>query len=70
MRGCPGRVLPTRMHLIAWDVARRTVAETAEVEDAYARREHVWVPVQRRAIVVRGEQRRQLGFELLDHRVF
>ena len=70
IRACPGRLLPTRIHMLNWDVSTQTVVETTEIEDAYGRRQHVWLPVQRRTVVVRGERRREFSFELLDHLVF
>ena len=70
VRACPGRVLPTRIHMLDWDVSTQTVVETAHIEDAYERREHVWLPVRRRALLAQGEQRAALAFELRDHVVF
>lgn len=66
LRACPGRVLPTRIRVLNWDVPTQTVVETADIEDAYERRTHVWLPVRRRAIVRQSEQRRELAFELRD----
>jgi hypothetical protein len=70
IRACPGRVLPTRIHMLDWDVSTQTVVETAEIEDVYERREHVWLPVRRRAVQAQGERRAALAFELRDHVVF
>jgi hypothetical protein len=67
VRACPGRVLPTRIRILNWNVSTQTVIETADIEDAYERREHVWLPVRRRAVVVQGQQRREIGFELSNH---
>jgi hypothetical protein len=69
VRACPGRVLPTRIQVLDWNASTHTVVETTEIEDAYERCEHVWLPVQRRAVVVRGDARRELGFELRNHLV-
>jgi hypothetical protein len=67
MRACPGRVLPTRIQILTWDIAAQTVVETTDIEDAYQRCQHVWLPVRRRATVVHGQDRRELGFELSGH---
>lgn len=67
VRACPGRVLPTRTHILEWDVMTQTPIETAEVEDAYERRDHVWLPVCRRTTVARAAARRELVLELSRH---
>jgi hypothetical protein len=66
-RACPGRVLPTRMHVLQWDVMTQTPTETAEIDDVYERREHVWLPVCRRTTLTQGDVRRELVFELANH---
>lgn len=67
VRGCPGRVLPTRIQILKWDMATQTVVETGDIEDIYMCRAHVWLPVARRATVVHGDTRRELTFELSAH---
>lgn len=67
VRACPGRVLPTRIHLLEWDVMTQTPIQTAEIEDAYTCLDHVWLLVGRRATVAHGADRRALGLELSRH---
>jgi hypothetical protein len=64
MRACPGRVLPTRIQILNWDVMTRTVVETADIEDAYERHAHVWLPVKRRARLMYAGARREVSLEL------
>jgi hypothetical protein len=66
-RTCPGRVLPACSQIFEWDVVTQRVTETAAIEDAYERRNHVWLPVGRRAIVTQDLVRRELVFELSRH---
>jgi hypothetical protein len=50
---------------------RQAVIETAGVSQTPKSAASTYgFPVRRRALVVRGEQPRKLGFELLDHVVF
>jgi hypothetical protein len=67
VRTCPGRILPTRIHILEWDVRMQTAIQTAEIEDAYDCQDHVWLPVCRRATVARGAARRELVLELSRH---
>jgi hypothetical protein len=67
IRACPGRVLPTRTHVLEWDVMTQSPIQAAEIEDAYERRDHVWLPVCRRATVARTAARRELVLELSRH---
>lgn len=69
VRACPGRALPTRIQVLRWDAVSRTVVERAEIEDGYERRDHVWLPVRRRATLVRGGHLRSFAFELSGHRL-
>jgi hypothetical protein len=66
-RTCPGRVLPSRIQILDWDVARQTLIETAEIEDAYESRDHVWLPVCRRTAMAHGPDRREVVLELSGH---
>jgi hypothetical protein len=63
-RACPGRILPTRMRVLDWDAAGRSLVETAAIEDAYERRGHVWLPVCRRARLTPGPCDRERVLEL------
>lgn len=67
VRTCPGRSLPTRLRTVTWDVRADTVREIADVEDAVCRRDHVWLPVRRRAVVDRGPARLVLWLALDGH---
>lgn len=67
VRTCPGRTLPTRIRVLEWDVTREAALETADIEDAYDRQAHVWVPVCRRTTVTSGPMRRELCLELSRH---
>jgi hypothetical protein len=67
IRACPGRVLPTRTHLFQWDVMTGNPTEMADIDDAYERRDHVWLPVCRRTTLARGTARRELVLELSHH---
>jgi hypothetical protein len=66
-RTCPGRVLPARCQILEWDVVGQRVSETAEIEDAYECRSHVWLPVSHRAIVTQTLIGRERVLELSRH---
>ena len=67
VRACPGRILPTRIHIVRSDIAMQTVLETTEIEDGYERHAHVWLPVLRRSTAWRAHERRERALELFDH---
>jgi hypothetical protein len=67
VRTCPGRVLPSHIQILEWDVVTQTLTQTAAIEDAYECREHVWLPVWRRATVAHGSVQRELILELSEH---
>jgi hypothetical protein len=67
VRTCPGRSLPTRIRIFTWDVLADTLVDAADIEDAACRRDHVWLPTRRRAVLTRGLGRRALGLELDGH---
>jgi broad specificity phosphatase PhoE len=64
MPACPGRVLPTRVQMLEWDVTAQAVVGIADIEDTYERDQHVWLPMSHRAAVGRGEDRRDIRVEL------
>ena len=66
-RACPGRVLPSRIHILDWDVASQSLVETVEINDAYERRDHVWLPVCRRTIMTHRPDRQEAVLELAGH---
>lgn len=41
MRACPGRLLPTRVQMLEWDVTAQAVVGIADIEDTYERYQHV-----------------------------
>lgn len=63
----PGRVLPSRIHILNWDITSQSLVETAEIDDAYERRDHVWLPVCRRTTTTHGPARREVILELAAH---
>lgn len=66
-RTCPGRVLPSRIHILSRGVGSQSLIETAEIDDVYERRDHVWLPVCRRSTVAHGPDRREVVLELAGH---
>jgi hypothetical protein len=66
-RTCPGRVLPSRIQVLDWDVASQSLLETAEIEDASECRNHVWLPVCRRTTMTQGPDGREVVLELSRH---
>jgi hypothetical protein len=66
-RTCPGRVLPSRIQILDWDVASQSLIERAEIDDAYERRDHVWLPVCRRTTMTHGPDNREVVLELAGH---
>jgi hypothetical protein len=67
VRTCPGRILPTRTRIVEWDVMAQTLIETAEIEDAYERQHHVWLPARRHTTIGNATARRELVLELTGH---
>jgi hypothetical protein len=67
VRACPGRVLPSRVQILDWDVTAQTVVETAEIEDAHERHDHAWLPLCRRTTVMQAGTRSELVLELSGH---
>ena len=67
LRTSPGRVVPTRMRILDWDMAAQTTLEAAEIEDAYCRVDHVLLPASRRTTRTHGAERRVLSMELDRH---
>lgn len=67
VRTCPGRVLPTRTQCLEWDVRTQTATVTADIEDAYACLDHVWLPVCRRTTLADGAGRSERALELSGH---
>jgi hypothetical protein len=67
VRTCPGRYLPARLRIFTWDLAADTLVESADIEDATCRVDHVWLPARRRAVLARGLARRALVLELDGH---
>lgn len=67
VRTCPGRSLPTRLRIFTWDARADTLLDTADIEDAVCRRDHVWLPARRRAVLTRGPVRRALRLALDGH---
>ena len=66
-RTSPGRVVPTRMRLLDWDVAGQTTLEASEIEDEYCRVDHVLLPLRRRTTRLDAAERRTLSMELDRH---
>jgi hypothetical protein len=67
VRTCPGRVIPARTQIFQWDVMSQTVIETADIQDVYERRDHVWLPVCRRMARAQAATRREVVLELSEH---
>lgn len=67
VRTSPGRIVPTRMRVIDWDVATQTPLEAAEVEDTFCRVDHVVLPARRRTTVIHGVASWRLTIELEHH---
>ncbi len=64
-RACPGRWLPTRWRTFTWDGRTDTLLDAVESEDAVGRRDHVWLPLRRRAVSL-GQGRCQVRWLELD----
>jgi hypothetical protein len=67
VRTSPGRVVPTRMRVLDWDVTAQTTLESAEIEDDYCCVDYVVLPVRRRTTRLHGADSRTLSMELDRH---
>lgn len=67
VRTCPGRVVPTRIHVFDWDAINQTPVERADIEDGYRCLNHVWLPTRRRATLANGVSRHVVALELERH---
>jgi hypothetical protein len=69
VRTSPGRVIPTRMRVLDWDVATGAVRAAAEIEDVHRSLQHVVLPVRRLTTAMVDGATRTFSLELTEHRI-